>query len=158
MKFSKIFSVWLLSFLSIFSQQAVTEVSINNPAIDSLEKEQSILKIELMKDPVFYKCRNVFFDSDLQAQLNFVEQLESYKDTSFILNFVKGLLKLKNLELEELKIIFNNMEMSNEKGMVRLHIRAKQDQIRKVEEKLYSLIPDENDIEHNGKIGELSID
>lgn len=135
---------------SLFAQtNDITTVTIENPKVDSIASVVEQLKFEMLKDKIFTKARTKFINSSFNDQINFLENLISYKDSAFIVKSMESLKEIKDKEIEQLREIIKSSDDYEVKGMCRLHIKKVQDQILKLQNKINKYTHDEfMNIEH----------
>ncbi len=134
----KTFYIFITLITISFANDQMT-IEINNPIIDSIEQEITILKKEMIKDQVFYHCKKTFFDNNITDQCNFILSLKDYKNENFIIETFQKFLKIKEMEKQKIQIIIDNMEMCNEKGILRLHVKLKRNEIKTINTHIYNL-------------------
>jgi len=114
-------------------EQTITIITVYQQKIDSVDNVIHKEQVKLLKDPIFNKCRKSFFDETFQDQISFIKMLNQYKTNQFIASTFENLIKIKELEKEQLEyLLLCEPDTSNDRAIIRLHIRKTQDQIHQI--------------------------
>lgn len=127
-------SIFFLSTADIIPlEQTITIITVYQAKIDSLDVVIHKEQVNMLKDRIFQKCRATFFKETFEDQLSFIEQLKQYKDNTFILLTLNNFTRIKELEKEQLEfLLLCEPELSNDRAVIRLHIRKVIDQIHTI--------------------------